>query len=94
MYAAAGRRSEALRLLEVLQVRDSTRGYVDPFRMASLAAATCSSPADDARIFTWLERALDDHSSNLCFIRLNRVFRRFDADPRVSSLMQRLAFPI
>lgn len=92
-YALSGRPAIAVRLLEKLHMRASTRGYVDPYRLASLSAALDGLPGEGERVLQWLTRAYNERSPQLCFLKVNPMFERVSADPRFQEITRRMAFP-
>jgi TolB-like protein/tetratricopeptide (TPR) repeat protein len=89
----AGRREEARRALQALLQLAALR-YVDPFRIACLAAETAQQPSDWTRVFEWLERAYDERSPALIFLASQRVFEPVHQDPRFRELMRRMTLPL
>lgn len=93
VYAASGRHRDAMGLYEELQQRLSAHRYVDPYHLASLAAAIYTSPTDGDRVLQWLIRAYEERSANLCVVKVNRAFNVVSADPRFQELLRRMDFP-
>jgi pentatricopeptide repeat protein len=84
-YAHAGRRPDALRLLSELKKRQQT-GYVTPaaFVHAYLGLG------DNDEAFAWLERAYEEQSTFLVYIKVFPVFDPLRADPRFQDLVRRV----
>ena len=83
--ALSGQRAEALaeldRLLEL-----SKQHYVAAYDIALIHAAL----ADTEDAFVWLERALEDRSTQVVFLAQEPMFDALHADPRFASLVQRI----
>ena len=83
--ALSGRREEALaeldRLLELSKER-----YVAAYDIALIHAAL----ADTEKAFLWLERAMEDRSTQLAFLAQEPMLDALHADPRFASLVQRI----
>jgi len=83
--ALSGRRAEALaeldRLLELSKQR-----HVAAYDIALIHAAL----ADTENTFLWLERAMEDRSTQIVFLAQEPMFDALHADPRFVSLVQRV----
>ncbi len=84
-YAKSGRVDEAHAVLERLEELANPR-YVAPLERANVYAGL----GDLDRSFEWLEKAYDERSSNLPFVRGAPIGRDIDHDPRFSDLMRRI----
>jgi serine/threonine-protein kinase len=84
-YAHAGRRAEAIRLLEELKKRERT-GYVPTaaFVFANLGLG------DNDQAFAWFERACQEHSNILKYIKVFPPFDVVRGDPRFQELVRRV----
>ena len=84
-YAHAGRRSDALRLLEELKNRRKT-GYVPAgaFVIAYLGLG------DNEQAFVWLEEAYKEQSNILQFLKVHPHFDPLRADTRFEDLVRRV----
>jgi TolB-like protein/DNA-binding winged helix-turn-helix (wHTH) protein/tetratricopeptide (TPR) repeat protein len=84
-YAHAGRRSDALRLVEELKERQQT-GYVPAgaFLNAYLGLG------DNDEAFVWFERARQEQSNVLKFIKVFPPFDPVRSDPRFQELIRRV----
>ncbi|MFQ5777792.1 MAG: protein kinase [Terriglobia bacterium] len=87
-YAEAGKRNEALRILDDLQAR-ARQGYVLSFHIALLHARLGHKDA----AFEWLERAYQEHSDWMLWLKVARGFENVRDDPRFQDLLRRLNFP-
>jgi len=83
--ALSGRRAEALAELDRLLTLSKTR-YVAAYDIALIHAAL----ADAENAFLWLERAMEDRSTQLVFLAQEPMFSALHADPRFASLVQRI----
>ena len=86
--AAAGRRSEAQRSLAALESNPGGR-YVPSFWVATVHAAL----GDRDTAFHWLDRAFEERSHGLTFLRVDPALDPLRSDPRFDDLVQRLHFP-
>ena len=84
-YAHAGRRSEALRLLEELR-RRRQRGYVPA--AAFIFPYLALSDYDQA--FSWCEQAYKEQSNILQFLKVLPLFDPVRGDPRFKDLLRRV----
>jgi TolB-like protein/DNA-binding winged helix-turn-helix (wHTH) protein/tetratricopeptide (TPR) repeat protein len=84
-YAHAGRRSEALRLVDELKRRQQT-SYVAaaPFVNAYLGLD------DNEQALAWLERAYEEQSNMLQLIKVHPYFDPLRGDPRFADLVRRV----
>jgi hypothetical protein len=86
-YAGAGRRTEALRILDELHKRRKT-GYVPPgaFLNAYLGLG------DTEEAFKWLGRAADERSKMMNFLKVHPFFDPLRGDPRFAAFLRRANF--
>jgi pentatricopeptide repeat protein len=84
-YAHAGRRAEALRLLDELKRRQRT-GYVP----AAAFVNAYLGLSDNEQAFAWLERAYKEHSMILQYIKVHPFFDPLRGDPRFADLARRV----
>ena len=82
-YATAGRRADARRVLSEIDGLVS-RQYVSAFFRAPILAAL----GDRDAAFMWLERAYDERSSQLPFLKVSRL--PLQSDPRFNDLVTRV----
>ena len=84
-YAHAGRRREALRLVDELKRRQQT-GYVAaaPFVNAYLGLG------DNEQALAWLERAYQEQSNILQLIKVHPYFDPLRGEPRFVDLVHRV----
>jgi len=85
MYARIGRREDALRLLEELKERQRT-GYIP-----TAAFVHCYlGLGDNDEAFAWLERAYQEHSNILMYLKVFPLFDSVRSDPRFQDLARRV----
>ncbi len=83
--AAAGRRDEALAVLEELKSRRD-RQYVSPWGLASIYARL----GETGSALEWLERAYDEHDSTLVWLKVHPRFDGLRAEPRFVALLTKM----
>jgi serine/threonine-protein kinase len=88
-YAVSGRTGQARSILEKL-LKSSPGHYVDPLTVATIYIGL----GDADRAFEWLNRALEDRSETLLFLKVEPRFDSLRADPRFKNLVHRLGLPI
>jgi pentatricopeptide repeat protein len=84
-YAHAGRRADALRLLEELKKRNQS-GYVPT---AALVNAYLGL-GDNEQAFAWLEKAYNEQSNLLGLLKVHPHFDPLRGDPRFVDLVRRV----
>jgi non-specific serine/threonine protein kinase len=84
-YAVAGKRADAHKVLTEL-MEQSGRRYVAPLNFALIYAGL----EDKAQALEWLERAYEDHSDRLTWIRSWPHFDTLRAEPRFQDLLGRM----
>jgi eukaryotic-like serine/threonine-protein kinase len=88
LYAKANRKDEARKLLEELQQQAQVR-YVAPYWIAMIYVGL--DEKDDA--FKWFEKAYEERSWFLIFIKMDPWMDSVRSDPRYIRLIQRIGFP-
>ena len=88
-YAVSGRTEQAKRILQKL-LKSPPGHYLDPLTVATIYVGL----GDADRAFEWLERALEDRSETLLFLKVEPRFDPLRADPRFKSLVHRLGLPL
>jgi TolB-like protein/Flp pilus assembly protein TadD len=83
-YAHAGRRPEALRLLDELKRRQQT-GYVP----AAAFVNAYLGLDDNEQAFAWLERAYQEQSMIVQFLKVHPFFDPLRGDPRFAAFLRR-----
>jgi len=84
-YAHAGRRAEALRLLDELKRRQQ-KGYVPTAAFVNAYLGL----GDNEQAFAWLENAYKEHSMILQYIRVHPFFDPLRGEPRLADLVRRV----
>jgi TolB-like protein/Tfp pilus assembly protein PilF len=84
-YAHAGRRNDALRLLEELKRRQQA-SYVPPAAFVNAYLGL----GDHEHAFVWLERAYQEQSNILQFVKVHPFFDPLREDPRFAELVRRV----
>lgn len=84
-YAAAGRATEAREVLEKLLER-SRQQYVPSYWIALVYTAL----GDRGSAFTWLDKAVQERSSWLAWIKVEPRFDSLRGDPRFAALLDRM----
>ncbi|HKW33380.1 MAG TPA: tetratricopeptide repeat protein [Candidatus Acidoferrum sp.] len=87
-YAHAGRRPEALRLLDELKRRQQT-GYIPSAALVNAYLGV----GDNEQTFSWLERAYKEHSPILQYIKVHPFFDPLRGDTRFADLVRRVGLP-
>jgi serine/threonine-protein kinase len=88
VYAASGRNEEARRVLAELLAKSQSQ-YVAAFGIATVYAGL----GDKAQVLDWLERAVDEHSASLVYVRADPVFADFHSEPRFVAILRRMGLP-
>lgn len=84
-YALSGRRSEALKEIDKLQELSKQR-YVAPYNLALIYA----SLDDKDNALEWLEKAYEDRSTRLIWIRVNTQLDKLRSEPRFKAVIKRM----
>jgi len=87
-YAISGRKSEALRALAELKELAKQR-YVAPFDVAVIYVGL----GDKDQTFEWLQKALEDHSHWVIWLKCDPRFDSIRSDPRYADVMRRMGLP-
>jgi tetratricopeptide (TPR) repeat protein len=87
VHAATGRRAEARRVLAELNER-ARRQYISPYGIALIHTGL----GDKDRAFEWLDKAFQDRSSWLIYLKVEPLFASLQSDPRAANLLRRLNF--
>ncbi len=86
-YARGGRRTEALRVLDELHRRRQT-GYVP----AAAFLNAYLGLGDTEKAFAWLERAAEERSGIMQFLKVHPFFDSLRGDPRFAAFLRRANF--
>jgi tetratricopeptide (TPR) repeat protein len=88
VYAAAGRRAEALKVLDELRER-SQRKYVRPMHTALVYFGL----GEKDQTFAWLQKAYDERDNDLVYFIADPISSSLRSDPRFQKLHARMGFP-
>jgi TolB-like protein/Tfp pilus assembly protein PilF len=87
-YAAAGRTADAQRILKDL-LRPGGYSYVAPADIAAIYLYM----GDRDRTFEWLEKAYNERSFSMVYLKVHPGYDPIRSDPRFARLLARLKFP-
>lgn len=87
-YAVSHHDREARNIVDTLKQR-SQQTYVQPMWIAGIYAALDGK----SEAFAWLQKAYDDRSVSLVYLRIDPVFKALHSDPRFAELVSRLRLP-
>lgn len=88
VYAGAGRRDEALKLLQEIQNRSKTQ-YVTPYGLARVYTAL----EEKEVAIGWLQTAYEENATWMIFLKTDPHLDPLRADPRFQDLLRRMNFP-
>ncbi len=84
-YAVSHQKSEAGKLLEQLKER-SRQTYVQPSLMATIYLGL----GEQDQAFDWLQKAYEDRSAGLVYLKIDPAFDSIRSDPRYIDLLRRV----
>jgi len=84
-YASWGKTEEARRILGNL-IRRSKENYISPYRIAVIFASL--GEKEDA--FSWLDKAFEERSNNLVYLKVDPALDNLRTDPRFGEFLRRL----
>ena len=84
-YAVSGQHEEAKETLNQLQELQKKQ-YVPPYSIALIYTGL----GEKDRAFEWLEKAFEDRSGAMIYLKVEPMLDRLRSDPRLSNLIQRL----
>jgi hypothetical protein len=87
-YALSGQRAEAEKMLMQLKER-STRQYVAPFDIALIHLGLGAN----GPMFEWLDKAYEDRSTWLMFLKVDQRFDSIRGEARYHDLLRRMKIP-
>ncbi len=87
-YAVAGKKGQATKLLNELKDLAKQR-YVPAFHIATI----CAGLGDKEQAFAWLEKAYEEHSGWLIFLKIDPRLESLHSDPRFADLVRRIGLP-
>lgn len=85
-YGRSGNRAEALRIIEDMK-QASTKKYIAPLNIA----LAYGDLGDKDQAFAWLDKAYDDQSEYLLWLKYDPSFDSLRSDPRLEDLMRRVS---
>ncbi len=85
VLAVSGKKSEALIELAKLQER-AKRQYVPPYDIALIYVGL----GENDKAFAWLEKAYDDHSTEMIYFKVEPMLARLRSDQRYQNLLRRM----
>jgi tetratricopeptide (TPR) repeat protein len=85
VYAIAGQRDEAQKLLAQLQEEAKSK-YVSPGTIARIYAGL----GEKEQAFAWLEKAVTEHDTNLMTLKVSTPFDSLRSDARFAELLRRM----
>jgi DNA-binding winged helix-turn-helix (wHTH) protein/TolB-like protein/Flp pilus assembly protein TadD len=85
VMAVSGKRSEALAGLTELQER-AKRQYVPPYDIALIYIGL----GEKDKAFAWLEKAYNDHSTEMIYFKVEPLLAPLRSDPRYQDLLRRM----
>jgi len=84
-YALSGKKVKAQELLDDL-IRQSKKIYVSPYNLATIYAAL----GEKEKAFAWLEKAYEERSNNLVYLKVDPKLDILRQDVRFSSLLKKI----
>lgn len=87
-YAVSGQKNSANNVVAELKSLSNQR-YVAPIEIAVVYAGL----DDKGKAFEWLEKAYQDHSPWLIWLKVDPRFDRLHGDPRFADLLRRMGLP-
>ncbi len=85
VYAMSGRREDAMKVVDELLER-SRNEYISPL----LIALAYIGLGDKDRAFEWLEKAYEDRSGRLVYLKVNPAYDALRSDPRYVTLLRKM----
>jgi tetratricopeptide (TPR) repeat protein len=87
-YRTAGAKGRSRKILE-LAFEDAKTKYIAPYDFAALYAGA----GDEERMYEWLQKAYDERSGKLVFLKVDPAFEPYRSEPRFQALMRRVGLP-
>jgi DNA-binding winged helix-turn-helix (wHTH) protein/TolB-like protein/lipopolysaccharide biosynthesis regulator YciM len=84
-YAAARQNDKAITIVDRQQQRSGQR-YIPPVEVAAVYSAL----GDSDHAFQWLNRAVEDRSSALVYLNIDRAYDAIRGDPRFAQLLRKV----
>ena len=85
VYAASGKRDEAMKLLGQMNEIAKQR-YIAAYNFAGVYAGL----GDKDQAFQWLERSLQDRAWDITYLKVDPMFDNLHSDPRFADLVRRV----
>ena len=90
VYARAGQREEALKLVgELKRIEAEERGFVAPFGIIWAYAGL----GDKDQAFALLQRAAEEHRDRIVWLNVDPLLEPLRSDPRFHDLVRRVGLP-
>ena len=87
-HARLGERSQALRVLDQLEAASKER-----YTPALSFAVVYVGLGEKDQAFVWLEKAYDERTSRLGYLKVERLWDPLRSDPRFADLVRRIGLP-
>jgi tetratricopeptide (TPR) repeat protein len=87
-YAAAGTRTQAIKILDKLRELSSEK-YISPFEIGVVYAGL----GEREHAFEWLEKAYEEHTTEIVTLKVESRLDILRSDPRFQDLMRRVGLP-
>lgn len=87
-YGVAGNKAEASRILNEL-IELSKKVYVSPFYVSIIYLGL----GENEKAMDWLEKAYDDRSNAIIFLKVDPDFDALRTNPRLQTMLRKLALP-
>jgi len=88
VYAAAGKRCEALKIIDQFRSVSESR-YVDAYVVAAIYAGL----GDKNRALDWLNKGVEERSASMVFLKVDPFFDPLRGDPRFEAFAQKIFAP-
>jgi TolB-like protein/Tfp pilus assembly protein PilF len=88
VYASSGRKAEALQIIADLKAKTKQR-YVSSYAVATVYAGL----GDRDKAFEWLEKAYQERSPGLTWLKVEPMLDGIRSDPRYADLLHRMGLP-
>jgi serine/threonine protein kinase/tetratricopeptide (TPR) repeat protein len=88
IHAVTGKREQARRELAKL-LEGSRQHYIDPYVIAGIYVGL----GETDKAFEWFEKAYEERSEEILFLKVDPVLDSIHADPRYQSLLRRIGLP-
>ena len=88
-YGLAGRKAEASKILNELLELNETR-YVTPAALVNVYIGL----GDKEQAFVWLEKAYQERSNYVAYLKVFPILDPLRSDPRFADLVRRVGLPV